>query len=379
MLTKVDTSYIDTINLDDVPTIIKIGGDKIDRFEPIIKMSKWDNEAWLTMRHPDVDLMTTQKEIFEDGKIDLYVGNNIHRFYEKNNSELSYEQILLSRPPGDIIEELELEFSEGVSFHYQDTLENEYNENPLWYKTLEDFLKVVRRPDHIVGSYVVKFNKKHNQYKTGKFAHIYRPLIIDAHGTERWGQLVIVGKRLIKTCDFDGLVFPVTIDPDIGYTSIGGSNSSDNDFLFGTLYSCTETGSANPGTFYVYGEDEGDNRVRGAVYDDNSGDPNNKLSSSEAEIILPNSLGWYSGAITCNFTNGVDYWICCHTSDTRQYYDATDNLKYRALDYDLGLPDPFGSPSNITREYSMYINYTGSGGSIIPVMSHHYSKNIGSK
>jgi len=131
---------------------------------------------------------------------------------------------------GDFTETWTLDYPEGVNFYYQGEL------------TPEDIAAGAYRPDDVVGSYAVYADKSGHyvdsrgntlvNYGTGKLAHIYRPKILDVNSAEVWGVLSIVGKEMSVTIpgDFlDTAVFPVTLDPDLGYSSIGASASGVQD------------------------------------------------------------------------------------------------------------------------------------------------------
>lgn len=105
--------------------------------------------------------------------------------------------------------------SKGLRFAYQPSL------------TEEEVKAGCIRPPEVVGSYAVYHKtKKHNQYETGKFCHIYRPEAVDAMGNRTWCILHIDKNRLTVTVPqefLDEAAYPVTVDPDFGETGIGGS------------------------------------------------------------------------------------------------------------------------------------------------------------
>lgn len=158
----------------------------------------------------------------------------------------------------------------------------------------------------------------------------------------------------------------------IGITGVGGTPQVETDMIRLMPVVCSADGMCNPGTMYVYGLTSSGSRVRGVVYADNAGEPGVKLSSSEAEITMTGVAGWRSGAITVpgGFSNGTTYWIGFHTDGNSHNYNAVAGNRYLSRDYDLGLPDPLGTGTASTRQYSAYIEYT-EGGSVIP-QSYYY-------
>ncbi len=99
------------------------------------------------------------------------------------------------------------------------------------YQPPGDLDEGVMRPLNVEGSYAVyHITKKNNQYMTGKAFHIYRPIAKDALGNSAWCNIsldkYIDPTSLTLTIPqqfLDEAVYPMTIDPDFGYTAIGGS------------------------------------------------------------------------------------------------------------------------------------------------------------
>ncbi len=244
-----NTEYDIVLTKDDVPCAIKIGG-ITEKFVPNINASKWSDECWLNIKHPDV--INTEIEQFTNGKIEFSVGNNIHRYYVDKDGRLEYEIELKTKPMLNVIE-LDLTFPDGLMFCYQDTLENEYKKNSKNHPTLEDYLLHNTRPENVVGSYAVYWKKRNNQYKTGKFCHIYRPIATDALNSSEWLDLFIDSetKKLRITIPqkwLDEAKYPVIIDPTLGYDTVGGSNYGAADLLAG----CEDDTDGSGGTVSLY-------------------------------------------------------------------------------------------------------------------------------
>lgn len=76
------------------------------------------------------------------------------------------------------------------------------------------------RPDWCVGSYAI-FDGP------AKLGHLTRPFAIDADGNWTWGTLSVAGGAATVRIDKTWLAaarYPVAIDPNIGYTSVGGTS-----------------------------------------------------------------------------------------------------------------------------------------------------------
>ena len=99
--------------------------------------------------------------------------------------------------------------TQNLSFYYQPAL------------TPEEIAKGEVRSDNVTGSYAVYHtSKRHNEYKTGKAFHIYRPKAIDDNGDWIWGNMSIGNGNLTIELNQDWLdkaKYPVILDPIIGY------------------------------------------------------------------------------------------------------------------------------------------------------------------
>ncbi len=172
----------------------KTGG----KFVPNLNMSRWNDEAWFNMNHPDI--VDTEVEIFKDDKIELTVRNNTHR-YSVVGDTLAYELVLAQRPALNQVE-FKIDFPEGLMFWYQPLL------------TQKEIDEGCERPENVVGSYAVYWKKKNNKYKTGKFCHIFRPRLIDEWGEWIWAEVEVKGKKMFFKMNSEWLNnahYPVTL------------------------------------------------------------------------------------------------------------------------------------------------------------------------
>jgi len=235
--------YKSTLATDYAETIVKVGSQ--DKFVPNINASKWDDEAWLNINMPEV--VNTETETFAQEKIELTVGNNTHRFYELDKDKFEYEIEFTARPPSDTVS-FNLDFPKGLDFLYQDTLYNYWlngGDKAHAYATFEEFQAHGGRPENVERSYAVYWNKKNNQYQTGKFCHIYRPKLTDADRKETWAEINITGKVMTITMDkvwLDKAVYPVILDPTLGYDTSGSSWYGAAGEKYGTFYETDGTG-----------------------------------------------------------------------------------------------------------------------------------------
>jgi hypothetical protein len=179
--------------------------------------------------------ITTEKETLENGEISLPHVDGKHIF-RTLDGDIEWDIEFDSRPSVNHWD-WELTHSPGISFHYQDTLENDYiNYAHKEFDSLEEFLSMGSRPDNVVGSYVIMIDKKNNikdangvfkaKYATGKIGHIFTPYFIDAKGDRGKGVLYIYGDLLRISCDpawLDKAIYPVILDPNFGNDVCGGT------------------------------------------------------------------------------------------------------------------------------------------------------------
>ncbi len=161
---------------------------------------------------------------------------------------LEMELVLKERPSLDIFY---FTIMSELDYHYQPPLDEEMGLGIL-HGCNATVCQDSYRPIDIVGSYAVY----DGPYK--KF-HVYRPLVWDAKGNEVWGTLYINRGILSVSIDkiwLDKAVYPVTIDPTIGKTDIGGSLFSVESKIIGSHFTITE-GDATVINFSAYLSDVG--------------------------------------------------------------------------------------------------------------------------
>ena len=387
---KVDAeSSVYSFDLSDAA--VKIGDENL--FRPVVTSEKFDGEAWLAIVHPDSFEISTEKESLADGELSVTVDSVIHKYYALDANSLEYEIILPSRPATNIIT-MYLDFPAGIEFWYQDTLENDYKNNtPTEYvygeqtdpnepapiigsqpaMTLEEYLERHDRPENVVGSYAVYFNKRHGKYKTGKLCHIYRPKLIDDNGAEKWADLHIdpATKILTITMDsawLDKAAYPVTVDPTFGYTSAGSSSANYNDQIVAQLYVSSDdiliTPSAST-TIHVYQRKTPNaSDIRMGIYDNISSAPGYLRGYTGSTSTSGPTPDWKDLPLT-NVDNGMvvkdggGYWLALHAHDDVDYYFDTGFATtgvYNSEAYENGMIDTWSTDGTTgTYKYSIYL------------------------
>lgn len=243
----------------------------------------------------------------------------------------------------------------GLTYVYQSPLTEEFTAGEEY-----DFINAthvmfkgevkVHRPENIVQSYAC--------FKDGrKVMHIYRSAAIDANGEKIWLDMKMDSNSLVVYLDAEWMekaVYPVTIDPSFGYTTVGGSTGGGTNVIYGSLYACSEAGTADNMTVYI--TNGGSTHIRLAIYDDGLnllGETDNTVSSD----------GWNTIDLLSSVSvSAADYWLCllvedvgsCMTFDSGGASNTFMQKTYSYNAYPATItPDSYG-----TLQISIYVNYT---------------------
>ncbi len=251
-----------------------------------------------------------------------------------------------------------------------------------------------RRAADVCGSYAV-----YDTLGNRKLMHIRRPRIFDGMGNEGLiphpvfpGVPIPAVDLVITPTSFEFHIdptwlasapAPITIDPNLGYDSIGGTNGVNT--IRVNCCQFTEGGSGNDyDTFFVYnGSDTTPIDIETAVYGDTAGIPDALIQSGPT---ITGATGWVSGAITTVTTSASDViWMLWQGSngaggvdehDPR--YDAswTSETWNISTAYYSPWADPAARASVVTaaRKYSVYLQPAAGGGLFIPVAMNHYRR-----
>jgi hypothetical protein len=199
-----------------LPNDVEVGDIKQPVFYPQIKIKPWNNECNFSMRLAGSGItwdMVDDKVVWtsEDGKVES-------SFYWIEGEEKGiYEfDITLKEKPVSNVLAFTLKYKELLFFYQPELTQEEIDEG-------------YERPDNVVGSYAVYHNSKiNNEYKTGKAFHIFRPFATDSVSGTCWCDLFIDLDNEIATITipeefYNNAVYPLVVDPTIGYTTDGSS------------------------------------------------------------------------------------------------------------------------------------------------------------
>ncbi len=369
---KTDKSY--EIGIQDAK--VKIGGKDPFRFVPNINCNKWSDEAWLNLNHKRT-VVKSEEDVYDSSSnnITLDVNGTQHRYYIDDSGNLEYEYILPIRPENNSID-FDLTFAPGLTFHKQPSLEEEYDTFPQSFQeslgSKENYIANNHRPENVIHSYAVYFNKRNGKYKTGKFCHIYRPLITDANGDTIWGELSFPDNLLRISIDsawLDQASYPIVVDPTLGYDTKGSLLGSGGGTHTWAVHDTSGGTAGTCDTIHVYAEQngEGDGYVRLGLYSDDVG--NNRpedLQATAVQILLPDP---YDAELSIAYTPAIaastKYWVAGHTGPTsghRIRYDSGGPTNKSARTAQTTLPDPWENANdNFSVYISLWISYTEGG------------------
>jgi hypothetical protein len=294
----------------------------------------------------------------------------------------------LYNKPASRVLKWDMEFDDGVSFHFQPSFIDQWEIDPsgkasgITFKKYSEGMEWVR-PEY-ERSYTVLSNRAGHirsadgktkvNYRTGKLGVICRPHVTDKNGWRVWAEVKIDEKTKVLSIvipkDFyDKAIFPVYVDPTIGHTSIGSSSDYINKCrslrLSGETTAGSTAGNANKVWYYGRVFAFGPAVVDAGFYDDttNDGTPDSLVNSVDINIIS-STAAWHSATISGTISANGRYYTAAAPKD-----DNPKLTMYR--DFVVGstwettgttLPSTFGTWTSSNVKPSMYLEYTETTG-----------------
>lgn len=358
---QINNTTFFSLDLGDAKPVVTIGGKSADKFYPNVNNSFHDDEFFFNLNCID-DIVTDESATKLDGVISQTINNEKHEYYIDDSGRLKWDKVF-SSCPDSMRARFKVRKSAGVQFYYQGAL------------TEEEIADGCIRPDDIVGSYAVYCDKANNKYKTGKLCHIPRPFVIDVLGNCEWCVMIYE-----EISDMEGMLYidmpedfmrtasyPVRLDPTMGYTTAGGSASGSRLVV---LQTSTMSSSGTLGAMYGYARmvSSTSGLIKVGVYNDNSGVPGTLFDGPDEISVPSTTVAWYSSSGAGTLNSGNKYYpALTNNFDAYIYYDtSTANSNW----YVLG---GYGMPNNPSvtaqdRKYSLYFEYTESGGTGGPLV-----------
>jgi hypothetical protein len=341
-------------------------GDPSDReFHPKITLNRWQGECFLKILYDDSNIPKSSRTCeFDASKVRWNTPDFVLNLYPSTDAELGglEIEIILKKKPSANVFAFRIQ-SQGLKFYYQPPL------------TKEEIDAGAVRPENVVGSYAVYHATKTSmhrskedaeKYRAGKAFHIYRPKATDSAGNTAWCDLNIdeaLGVLMVTVPQefLDKAVYPVSVDPTFGYTTVGGTEQA---YVIaeirGSWFTCPESGTANSVTAYLAAPGGGSYGKAGLYKKSDY-----SLVGQTPTQYVPQAAQWN----TFNFSSpqpslsNIDYYIVFASagaslaSRISMYYDAeTGKGAYSSWSID-GLPDPW-SPTVEDKKYSIYCTYT---------------------
>ncbi len=330
----------------DGQVVVEIGDSKQPDFKPQAKLIRHGNRANLSLRYAGVVPLS-----FAD-RADAVVadfGGDCLELYDKPEEKAFELELVLSARPATNRFVFSIRSKGVTEWHYQPAL------------TEEEIAEGCERPENVVGSYALYGER-------GKLFHLYRPHIVDAAGNACWGALepdlqkelvtVVVPHEFLERA-----VYPVRVDPTIGYTSVGATVLNASVYYGGPPSRFLQRVAPEAGVQitkgWIYGQLSATSaRLYYAIYDNDAGDSNDgpltalAFSSGYANNT---SAQWHEFDLAYNPTEEDDVWIGGYLAGNGYYnfYARYDS----STDNDLAVIF-LSTRTYYARKLSTYIEYT---------------------
>jgi hypothetical protein len=347
---------------------IELGDSKdATKFQPQQKISRWNNEVNCSIRLKDFDGFSVETET---DKIKLITPEKEVHLYQVEDGEGASEfEIVLNEKPKSNVMEFSIQ-DKDVDYFFQPEL------------TQKEIDEGASRPDNVTNSYAIyaktpKTNWEGGKlYRTGKVGHIFRPKIIDAVGTEVWGELLIKDGILSVTIpqDFlDKAVYPIRHAAGLTFGYEGAGATSNNWTMSfqnpGITVATKYTGAAGTATKISASINKTTSTAGGKAGIYSYTDVNNGTlitNGGSGEITIGTTKAWHDFTFGTNPTvAAVNYWLsvaCARGAATGSFYlydDAGDaNQQKNDENNYLGATIVLAYPAS--KKSSIYATYTAS-------------------
>lgn len=376
---------------------VEIGDSKQDEFFPQIKTLFWDNECNISMRLVDPDY--SKGVVIEKGElIEWEQGNRIARFYLKEpdnhlfmNGGFAFDVEFKSMPASNIVE-FTLETKE-FDFFKQTGIDKVF---PVGSKNLAGVEvasatetecfdvngKVIAATlESMVGGYVIKHKTKRNRivgkkdYGTGDVGVIPRPFVRDANGVQVWCDQSIVDNVLRVEIPDDfrlNATYPIIVDPDVGYTTAGGSSSGIETVIIGQPGTSAGAGTGVSVSCYAKEDDTANTHpARGNVYLDSASDTEITNGQTGEVQNLQLAAGWITIAfavapsIAASTAYWAAFWIGPAAGQASIYFNVNTSSGASSVGHTYPTwPSPI-TFVNAGVDISLYFSYNEASGSLI--------------
>ena len=359
------TDKIDRMELSLIQNIPESGESKIEllKARPEMRLKKWNGEVDLGVSYSKVKgqgnrpLLSNKME-WKNAKEEVHA-------YPIDNDNFEFEVVLKEKPDTNVFD-FTIDGYENLDFFYQPALtQTEIDEGAI-------------RPDNVIGSYAVYHKTKANHrvgstnYETGKAFHIYRPQAIDANGVKTWAELDYINGILsvkVPQIFLDNAIYPVKVDPTLGYATQGASSASIEDTILGSHFLTTEI--TNVVSFNVFiNNDTSTKGILAAIYNYTSdSDASSLVKSSHSGLNMPITSGvqrsyTYFDPVYASLSANTNYffvlWSQAGTGAHIFYYDTVTTTGITLASTFGTYPDPMTGETGTNNKFSVYANYYAS-------------------
>jgi hypothetical protein len=330
---------------------VEIGDSKQLGFKPQAKLIRHGNRANLSFRYAGAVAVSRRMEL---DRVTVESDGVAVELYDKPEQQAFELELVLSARPASNRFPFTVRSKGVTDWFYQPEL------------TEEEIAEGCERPENVVGSYAL-------YGEMGKLFHLYRPHIVDAGGNACWGALELdLQKELVTVVvplEFlERAVYPVRVDPTIGYTSIGGSSSNlSTQYHYVTSHSSSNQSLNN---LYAYvGCNDSVVSIYGHVFDDNgaSGLPSTLINGfyqyfgttlSWGWVQLPVVSGYGSDEMPASGNVWIGVWVPSSNPNVYVKYDNGVSGRTRR-GYDTSPLDNFpASSTSANWILSAYVDYS---------------------
>lgn len=341
-------------------------GNRAAAFLPRLTLNRFSNliepnyEAQVIIEHAD---RPGPPASFDGSIITSQVLNGKKHTFKEGPLGIRWEIDYNGRPSND--EEFIITLGSGLSLHHQLALTSEEIEL--------DYI----RPDEVVDSYAIYYNKSQHEigginYESGKFGHFYAMYLVDKDNPLNKIKVpytINAGKIITDFSSVQSFIDAtpnIILDPDFGYTSIGGTASNASN---GVSRICeldafpAGGGSITSITLYTNTADNSTRELIATLYNDSSGVPNNLVARSAAFFDATATPGWAIAPLISPYAAVASELL--HVGRMQEagvsyyYHDAVSGYNMPAQTSAWPAPpDPWGGSGGAGRRMSAYVTYS---------------------
>jgi hypothetical protein len=314
-------------------------------------------------------------EVLQNGELSFITGDETDKWSVSNDGRSKWDVIYAKKPPSNIVE-WELKCSPELDFLYQDP--SDTNTWPFLDANPE-------YDDDIVGSYAIYCERGGHlksadgkddiyNYFAGKLSHLYRPLCIDDDGKEEWADLELIKisdilytlRAIIPQVFLDSAKYPLTLDPNLGYDTKGGTYTNGSNANYMGCYNVTAGSNGTATTIVTWNKATELDKLKVSLYATCADGADRVLNSYEELSPSGDTEEFDVSGESYAISNGSDYHpaLGCEAAGHGIYYDigVSGDARTESIAYASQIADPGNFSNDNVGRYSVYLVYTAAGG-----------------